>query len=66
MLVLSRKEGEKIRIGDDIVIMLVRQDGDKVKIGIDAPPDMLILSEELQSREPTAGTRGTRVRALAG
>lgn len=50
MLVLSRKEGERIRIGDSIVITVVRQVGDKVRIGIDAPPDMLVLREELEKR----------------
>lgn len=53
MLVLSRREGERIRIGDSIVITVVRQVGDKVRIGIDAPPDMLVLREELEKRVPS-------------
>jgi len=46
MLVLTRKQGEKIYIGDDIVITVVRT-GDRVRIGIDAPPEVKILREEL-------------------
>ena len=64
MLVLSRREGEKIRIGDDIVITVVRQCGDKVRIGIDAPPDMLVLREELERREPSARPVD-KIRAIA-
>lgn len=49
MLVLSRKEGERIRIGDDIVVMVVRTGGDKVRIGIEAPQTMVVLRDELKS-----------------
>lgn len=50
MLVLSRKERERIRVGDSIVVTIVRVSGDKVRIGIEAPPDVLVLRDELQSR----------------
>lgn len=49
MLVLSRKESEKIKLGDEIVLTIVRVTGDRVRLGIQAPPDMLILREELDS-----------------
>lgn len=48
MLVLSRREGERIRIGDSITVTVVRCIGDKVRIGIEAPADMLILRGELE------------------
>lgn len=48
MLVLSRREGERIRIGESITVTVVRCSGDKVRIGIEAPPDMLILRGELE------------------
>ena len=37
MLVLSRRETERIRLGDSIVVTVVRVAGDKVRLGIDAP-----------------------------
>ena len=48
MLVLSRKETERIRLGDSIVVTVVRVAGDKVRLGIEAPPDVLVLRDELQ------------------
>ena len=47
MLVLSRKESEKIKLGSDIVLTIVRVSGDRVRLGIEAPPELLILREEL-------------------
>ncbi len=49
MLVLSRKERERIRLGDSIVITIVRVSGDRVRLGIEAPGDMLVLREELDT-----------------
>jgi carbon storage regulator len=55
MLVLSRKEAERIRLGDSIVLTIVRVSGDKVRLGIEAPPDVVVLREELKPHEhPTA------------
>jgi carbon storage regulator len=48
MLVLSRKESQRIRLGDSIVVTVVRVAGDKVRLGIDAPANMLVLREELE------------------
>jgi carbon storage regulator len=47
MLVLSRKAGEQIRIGSDIVITVLEVIGQRVRIGIDAPGNVRILREEL-------------------
>ena len=47
MLVLSRKQSQKIKLGDSIVITVVRVSGDKVRLGIEAPADLLVLREEL-------------------
>lgn len=47
MLVLSRKVGERILLGDDIVITVVRIGPNATKIGIDAPKNMNIAREEL-------------------
>lgn len=48
MLVLSRKQNERIRVGDSVVVTIVRVSGDKVRIGIEAPPNVRVLREELE------------------
>jgi carbon storage regulator len=56
MLVLSRKAGERILIGDNVVINIVRIGPNTVKIGIDAPKTMNIVREELcETVEVAAG-----------
>jgi carbon storage regulator len=52
MLVLSRKTGEKIRIGDNVVVTIVRIGPNNVRLGIDAPRDLNIVREELCAQEP--------------
>ncbi len=47
MLVLSRKQNERIRIGSDIVITIVSLSENNVKIGIEAPASVKILRDEL-------------------
>lgn len=54
MLVLSRRENERIRLGDSIVVTVVRLSGDKVRLGIEAPADVVVLREELESFAPPA------------
>lgn len=47
MLVLSRKPGEAIRIGDDIEISVIEVRGDTVRIGISAPRNVPVFRMEL-------------------
>lgn len=47
MLVLSRKKGECIVIGDDIVITVVKIHGDKVRLGIEAPREIPVNRQEV-------------------
>ena len=47
MLILSRKKGESIIIGEDIEIFVADVKGDKVRLGISAPEDMKISRKEL-------------------
>ena len=47
MLVLTRKEGEGIRIGDHIRIVLVQLKGNQVRLGIECPSSIRVLREEL-------------------
>lgn len=50
MLVLSRRENERIKLGNSIVLTVIRLSRDRVRLGIEAPPDLLILREELQTQ----------------
>lgn len=50
MLVLTRKLGETIRIGDTITVKIVDLDGRHVKLGIDAPKKVSINREEIYER----------------
>lgn len=47
MLVLSRKLGEKVVIGNSITITVLEATGNRVRVGIDAPDDVRILRAEL-------------------
>jgi carbon storage regulator len=47
MLVLTRKPGEKILLGDDIVITVLDSRGDSIRIGIDAPRGVKIQRDEV-------------------
>ncbi|PQO34311.1 carbon storage regulator [Bremerella cremea] len=48
MLVLSRKIGDSIKIGDNIEIVINRISGNRVTIGVDAPKDVRILRGEVE------------------
>ena len=50
MLVLSRKLGEKIRIGDDIEIVVVRIGGGQVSIGVAAPKKIRVDRNEVREK----------------
>ena len=50
MLVLGRKQGESIRIGDDIEITIAGIQGNRVRLGIQAPDDVRVLRAELESK----------------
>ncbi len=47
MLVLSRKSGETIIIGDDIEVTLLSINGESVKLGISAPRDVTVHRQEV-------------------
>ena len=51
MLVLSRRERERIKLGDAIVVTVVKVSKDKVRLGIEAPSNLLVLREELEPFE---------------
>ncbi|HEY1531658.1 MAG TPA: carbon storage regulator [Galbitalea sp.] len=47
MLVLTRKRGERILIGDDIVVTVLEAKGDAIRIGVDAPAGVRIQRHEV-------------------
>lgn len=54
MLVLSRKPGERIRIGSDVRITLVRIGANSVRLGIEAPGQRIIREEIVPAEEAAA------------
>ncbi|MBP1125219.1 MULTISPECIES: carbon storage regulator CsrA [Pseudomonas] len=50
MLILTRKVGESINIGDDITITILGVSGQQVRIGINAPKDVAVHREEIYKR----------------
>ena len=54
MLVLSRKVGEKILIGDNISVTVVRVAQGIVRIGVEAPQNLPVVREEIKDRMRTA------------
>lgn len=52
MLVLTRKQGEQIQIGDGIVIKVIKSGKSTVKIGIEAPKNVRVMRAEL-CNQPT-------------
>jgi carbon storage regulator len=48
MLVLTRKTGESLIIGDDVVVTVVEIRGDKVRIGVEADPSVRVDREEVR------------------
>ena len=50
MLVLTRKVGEEIIIGDDIHIMVVAIEGGKVRIGVSAPKEVVVDRQEVHDK----------------
>ena len=51
MLVLTRKVGASLNIGDDITVKVIDIQGRQVRIGIEAPKDVHILRSELVERD---------------
>ena len=56
MLVLSRKVGQRVHIGDSVTVTVVRISGGGVRLGIEAPPEMAVVRQELKDKlEAVAG-----------
>jgi carbon storage regulator len=60
MLVLNRKIGERIVIGDDIVLTVVKVQGKQVRLGIEAPLSVSIRRQELLPQDTSAADASHR------
>lgn len=65
MLVLSRKVGQRILIGDDIAVTVVRVTGGGVRIGVEAPPELAVVREELAEQLDKADGDRQKLRGAA-
>ena len=63
MLVLTRKRGEQILIGDDIVITVLDVKGDSIRVGVDAPRGVVIHRLEVMQAVTEANLEAARAGA---
>ena len=66
MLVLTRKRGERILVGDDIVITILDIKGDAIRIGVDAPSGVRIQRHEVIEAIAEANKAAAEADAAAG
>ena len=50
MLILSRRVGESVMIGDDVSITVLRVKGNQVRLGVNAPKSVAVQREEISER----------------
>jgi carbon storage regulator len=60
MLVLARKSGDRIRIGDEVVVTVVRVGPNSVRLGIEAPRSVNVVREELQTAKSSERLEGSQ------
>lgn len=58
MLLLTRRVGENIRIGEEIKVYVIYIQGGHVKLGIEAPPSVKVHREEIYQLVKEEATRG--------
>jgi carbon storage regulator len=57
VLILTRRVGEAVKIGDDVTITVLRIKGNQVRIGVDAPKSLPVRRDELDQRDAAAEAR---------
>jgi carbon storage regulator len=73
MLILTRKPGESLYIGDNLKVTIVEIKGNQIRVGIDAPPEYRIYREEIylqileeNRKAADAGVSGDALEQLSG
>lgn len=68
MLVLTRKKGQSIIIGDNVEVTIIEVNGDQIRVGIKAPNEVSIYRKEvyLEIEEENKKAAGTKVKNLEG
>ena len=68
MLIITRRPGEKIMLGDDTVVEVIEVSGSSVRIGIDAPRSLPVYREEIwrSVKEENAAAAESDAGALPG
>jgi len=66
MLVLTRKPGEKVVIGNNIIVTVIKSEGDQVRLAFEAPSQVRILREEIRQRENRATVAESQSAASKG
>ena len=62
MLILSRRVGESVVIGDDVSITVLRVQGNQVRLGVNAPKSVAVQREELSERiKPEVAAAGGKL-----
>lgn len=59
MLILGRRVGETLHIGDDVVVTIQRIEGGRVTVGVSAPRDVIVLRGEVADRLEREHQEGT-------
>jgi carbon storage regulator len=55
VLILTRRVGEKVMIGDDVSVTVLRVKGNQVRLGVDAPKSVSVQREEIFNRMKSEG-----------
>ena len=52
MLIISRRVGERVQVGDNVFVKVIEIDGGQVRLGFEAPKQVAIIREDAEVKEP--------------